>query len=319
MIIVTGGAGFIGSAFVAKLNQQGIFDIVIVDELDQSSKWRNLVGKRYLEYIHKDQLFSSGVLDREISAIVHMGACSATTELDMDFLYRNNFLYTRKLAELCLARNVRFIYASSAATYGDGAEGFDDDEAKLWGLKPINPYGYSKHIFDLWASERGLFNKLCGLKFFNVYGPNEHHKGEMRSVIAKSFDRVISLGRVELFKSHRDGYRDGEQKRDFVYVKDCVEVMWWLLNTPTANGLFNLGTGMARTWNDLMSAVFKACQKPAQIDYIDMPEKLRGQYQYFTEASMQKLRQAGCPVAFHSLEDGVADYVLQHLIGGRAL
>lgn len=319
MIIVTGGAGFIGSAFVAKLNQQGISDIIIVDELDQSSKWRNLVGKRYSDYIHKDQLFSSGVLKGDVSAIVHMGACSATTELDMDFLYRNNYLYTRSLAELCLARNIRFIYASSAATYGDGNEGFNDDEAKLWSLKPINPYGYSKHLFDLWASDRGLFNKICGLKFFNVYGPNEHHKGEMQSVIAKSFKNVMHRGRVELFKSYRDGYKDGEQKRDFVYVKDCVEVMWWLLNTPTVNGLFNLGTGSARTWNDLMSAVFKACQKPLQIDYIEMPDGLRGQYQYFTEASMLKLKQSGCSVAFHSLEDGVADYVLQHLMGGHLL
>lgn len=319
MIIVTGGAGFIGSAFVAKLNQQGISDIIIVDELDQSSKWRNLVGKRYLDYIHKDQLFSSGVLNGDISAIVHMGACSSTTELDMDFLYRNNYLYTRMLAELCLERSIRFVYASSAATYGDGREGFNDDEAKLWSLKPINPYGYSKHIFDLWACERGLFSNLCGLKFFNVYGPNEHHKGEMQSVIAKSFNMIMHQGRVELFKSYRDGFRDGEQKRDFVYVKDCVEVMWWLLNTPTVNGIFNLGTGSARTWNDLMAAVFKACQKPLQIDYIEMPDKLRGQYQYYTEASMQKLRQAGCSVVFHSLEDGVADYVTQYLSGGGLL
>ena len=316
MIIVTGGAGFIGSAFVWKLNQEGIDNIIIVDRLGTSEKWKNLVNLRFVNYVHKDdflEMIDTDTLPFEIDAIIHMGACSSTTERDADYLWHNNYVYTNLLAEWALERGIRFIYASSAATYGDGTKGFSDDHKKISELKPINMYGYSKQVFDLWALRQKLEGRMAGIKFFNVFGPNEYHKGDMASVIFKAFHQIKETGKVNLFKSYKKEYEDGGQMRDFVYVKDCVNVMWWLLKNPKTNGIFNLGTGKARTWNDLIKAVFAAMKKKPNIEYIAMPEALRNQYQYFTEAEMSKLKKAGCPVKFSSLEDSVRDYVVNYL------
>ena len=317
MIVVTGGAGFIGSAFVAKLNAEGIGDIVIVDELETSGKWQNLVKRRYADYLHKAVFF--GMVEAEqvpfpVEAIIHMGACSSTTERDADYLMENNFRYTCRLADWAVGHGVRFIYAGSAATYGDGAQGFSDDDETSLLLRPINMYGYSKQLFDLKVLRERIADRVAGIKFFNVFGPNEYHKGDMTSVIFKAFHQIRETGRVRLFKSCKPEYPDGGQKRDFVYVKDCVDVLWWLLNHKEANGIFNLGTGKARTWNDLIGAVFAALGLPPQIEYIEMPEAIRGQYQYFTEARMEKLRAAGCPTAFRPLEEATADYVKRHLL-----
>lgn len=316
MIIVTGGAGFIGSAFVWKLNQEGIEDIIIVDRLGSADKWKNLVNLRFANYIHKEK-FSSMLSDHdlpfEVSAVVHMGACSSTTERNADYLWENNFFYTRNLAEWAIKRSIRFIYASSAATYGDGTQGFAEDSGKIKMLKPINMYGYSKQSFDLWVLRRQVEKKVAGIKFFNVFGPNEYHKGDMTSVIFKAFHQIRETGKVKLFKSYLPQYPDGGQMRDFVYVKNCIDVLWWLLQNPEANGIFNLGTGKARTWNDLISAVYTAMGIEPNIEYIEMPEGLRNQYQYFTQAEMGKLKAAGCPVEFAALEDSVRDYVCNYL------
>ena len=316
MIIVTGGAGFIGSAFVWKLNQEGIENIIIVDQLGTDDKWKNLVNRRFVDYIHKDdflQMICDDQLPFEVNAIVHMGACSSTTERDADYLWNNNYLYTSTLAEWAIERGIRFIYASSAATYGDGKQGFSDDHRKINQLRPINMYGYSKQVFDLRVLRNSLEKKIAGIKFFNVFGPNEYHKGDMTSVIFKAFHQIKETGKVKLFKSYKKEYKDGGQLRDFVYVKDCVDAMWWLFNNPQVNGIFNLGTGKARSWNDLIKAVFAAMKKKTNIEYIEMPESLRNQYQYFTQAEMQKLKAAGCPVKFASLEDSVKDYVVNYL------
>lgn len=316
MYIVTGGAGFIGSAFVWKLNQQGCDDIVVVDNLATSDKWKNLVGLRYREYMHKTA-FLEHVLHDEwegpLTAVVHMGACSATTEPDADYLMENNVFYSKVLAQFALERNARFLYASSAATYGDGALGFDDEPAGLDALLPLNMYGYSKQLFDLWVKENGLLERVAGLKFFNVYGPNEYHKGDMKSVICKAFSQVKEQGRIRLFKSYHPDYGDGESLRDFVYIKDCVDVMWWLLEHPEVSGIFNLGTGVAASWNELAHAVFAAMELPVHIEYIDMPEALRGKYQYFTQARMDRLRQAGYSGTFCPLAEGAKDYVRGYL------
>jgi ADP-L-glycero-D-manno-heptose 6-epimerase len=316
MIVITGGAGFIGSAFVWRLNQEGIDDILIIDSLGTDDKWKNLVNLRFADYIHKDAFLRMICDDRvpfDVSAIVHMGACSSTTERDADYLWNNNYLYTKTLAEWSLQRGIRFIYASSAATYGDGTQGFSDDHSKINILKPINMYGYSKQLFDLWALKNHVENKIAGIKFFNVFGPNEYHKADMTSVIFKAFHQIKETGKVRLFKSYLPKYPDGGQLRDFVYVKDCLNVMWWLFNNPAANGIFNLGTGKARTWNDLIKAVFAAMGIKTNIEYIEMPESLRNQYQYFTEAKMDKLKAAGCPAVFSPLEDSVRDYVVNYL------
>jgi ADP-L-glycero-D-manno-heptose 6-epimerase len=316
MIVVTGGAGFIGSAFVWKLNQEGIEDIVIVDRLGTSEKWKNLVNLRFIEYIKKDDFLQMIYADQvpfKADAVIHMGACSSTTERDADYLWMNNYLYTCRLADWALRNQVRFIYASSAATYGDGTKGFSDDDALIPGLRPINMYGYSKQVFDLWVIKQQAEKKVAGIKFFNVFGPNEYHKGDMASVIFKAYNQIRETGRVRLFKSDRKEYGDGEQVRDFVYVKDCVDILWWLLEHIEVNGIFNLGTGEARTWNDLVHAVFAAMGMKPGVEYIDMPPGLSAQYQYFTEAKMDKLRATGCPLAFRSLEDAVQDYVVHYL------
>ena len=316
MIIVTGGAGFIGSAFVWKLNQEGIEDIIIVDRLGTTDKWKNLVNLRFANYIHKADFYEMIYNDTvrfDVDAIIHMGACSSTTERDADYLWQNNNVYTGLMAEYAIEHSIRFIYASSAATYGDGAQGFSDDHDKINNLKPINMYGYSKQVFDLRALKHSWENNIAGIKFFNVFGPNEYHKGDMTSVIFKAFQQIKESGKVRLFKSYLSEYPDGGQLRDFVYVKDCIDVMWWLFKNQDANGIFNLGTGKARTWNDLINAVFDAMEIKSNIEYIEMPESLRNQYQYFTQAEMRKLRDYGCPVEFSSLEHSVRDYVCNYL------
>eukprot|EP01047_Picozoa_sp_COSAG01_P016063 COSAG01_NODE_814_length_13398_cov_4.254230_6_plen_324_part_00 len=316
MIIVTGGAGFIGSAMVWQLNQRGIRDILIVDELEKSEKWLNLRELSYHSYQHKDVFLADVIanrIDQKIEAVIHMGACSATTELDMDYLMQNNVEYSMVLARWALEKQARFIYASSAATYGNGEHGFDDtqDIAKL---RPINRYGYSKQLFDLWAQAEGLDSQIVGLKFFNVFGPNEYHKGAMKSVVCKAVSEIQQNGQLNLFKSYHPDYKDGEQKRDFIYVKDCTQVMDWFLQHPKANGLFNLGAGAAKSWLDLANAVFMSMDKQVDINFIDMPDQLKLQYQYFTQASMSKLKAAGYNKAFLSLDEAVKDYVQAYLL-----
>jgi ADP-L-glycero-D-manno-heptose 6-epimerase len=322
MVVVTGGAGFIGSAIVWRLNQLGESKIIIVDELGSDEKWKNLVPLKFDDFIHKDDFISmviDGEIDFDISAIIHMGANSSTTEKNADFLFSNNYLYSKELAKFCLDKNIRFIYASSAATYGDGALGFDDDENKLESLRPLNMYGYSKQMFDLWAKRNNVFNRFVGLKYFNVYGPNEYHKGDMRSVVHKAFEQVRSVGKVNLFKSMNPNYKDGEQLRDFIYIKDAVEMTLFFLDKPNVNGLFNIGTGKARNWNDLVSALFKAVGKPVNIEYIDLPGHLVEKYQYFTEANISKIKNAGYNNAITSIEDGVSDYVKNYLLENQYL
>ncbi|MFO7525262.1 MAG: ADP-glyceromanno-heptose 6-epimerase [Ignavibacteriaceae bacterium] len=317
MIIVTGGAGFIGSAIVWRLNELGTDKIIIVDELGTDEKWKNLVGLKFEEFVHKqdfiDHIRNEKILFK-IDAILHLGANSSTTEKDADHLMTNNYRYTENLARFCLKNDVRFIYASSAATYGDGANGFDDDEKKLETLRPLNMYGYSKQLFDLWAKRHGAFNKIVGLKYFNVYGPNEYHKGDMRSVVHKAFEQVRDTGKVRLFKSRKPEYRDGEQMRDFVYVKDAVDMTLYFLDKKDKNGLFNVGAGNARTWNDLVKALFKAMDKEVIIEYIDLPDSIADKYQYFTEANLEKIKGTGYNSPVTSLEDGVTDYVKNYLL-----
>jgi len=317
MIIVTGGAGFIGSAIVWRLNELGSDEIIIVDELGQDEKWKNLVGLKFEDFVHKhefiEQITNKKILYK-IDAIIHLGANSSTTEKDADHLMTNNYKYTETLARFCLKNDVRFIYASSAATYGNGSIGFEDDEEKIQPLRPLNMYGYSKQLFDLWAKRHGAFNKIVGLKYFNVYGPNEYHKGDMRSVVHKAFEQIRDNGKVRLFKSRKPEYKDGEQMRDFVYVKDAVDMTLFFLDKKEKNGLFNIGAGKSRTWNDLVKALFNAMGMPVNIEYINLPDKLADKYQYFTEASLDKLRSAGYKNPTASLEDGVADYVKNYLL-----
>lgn len=320
MYVITGAAGFIGSALVARLNSEGVNDLLLVDEFGNSERWKNITGKRFRDYLHKADFLNLVEHDElpRIDGVVHLGACSSTTERDVDYLYRNNFLYTKKLAQYCLQKGIRYIYASSAATYGDGSLGYDDSQDQLTRLVPLNPYGFSKQLFDIWALENGCLADICGIKFFNVFGPNEYHKEGMRSVVLKSYYQVKEFGMVKLFKSHRPDYRDGEQKRDFIYVKDCCDVLLWLLENKGINGIYNLGTGKARTWVDLVSSVFLSLGMKAKIDYIDMPDDIKNQYQYFTEAKMNKLRSAGYTREFTPLEDAVRDYVVNYLEKGEA-
>jgi len=317
MIIVTGGAGFIGSCVVSYLNQKGIDDIIIVDNLGKTEKWKNLVGKRYLEYWHKDD-FRKKLENYESElpipdAVIHMGACSSTTELDADYLYSNNTQYTQQLISWANQKKIRFIYASSAATYGDGSNGYSDNHEDIHKLRPLNMYGYSKQFLDEMVLRLKLEKTICGLKFFNVYGPNEYHKGSMTSVVFNAYNQIRDTGKVRLFKSYHPDYADGQQKRDFVYVKDVARIIYWLLKNPNINGIYNIGCGIARTWNDLARAVFKALELEANIDYIEMPEHLKGKYQYFTQAENEKIIKAGWKEGFTCLEEGVKDYVQNYL------
>ena len=315
MIILTGGAGFIGSCFLRKLNDKGIQDILVVDRLGTGNKWKNLLKKNFATYIHKNEFrknLNAGVYDNEyIDAIIHLGACSATTEKDADYLFDNNLSYSIELATFADRFNIRFIYASSAATYGDGSQGYSDQNFNS--LIPMNCYGFTKHLFDQWVIDNDLKEKFTGIKYFNVFGPNEYHKGDMASMVYKSYKQIIETGKVKLFKSNHPSFGDGGQKRDFLYVKDTVDIMWDILEDKDFSGIYNLGTGSSRSWNDLANAVFKALGKTPVIEFIDMPEHLTGQYQNFTEADMGKLRNAGINHKFMSLEESVDDYVNQHL------
>lgn len=323
-VLVTGAAGFIGSALVWKLNESGQEDILVCDRLGADEKWRNLVPLRFVDYLDADDLMgrlaAGGKELGEIGLVLHMGACSTTTERDADFLMRNNFQFTQALCRWCLGHGARFVYASSAATYGDGAAGMSDaPDADLMRLRPLNMYGYSKHLFDCWARQEGLLNRMVGLKFFNVFGPNEDHKGDMRSVVHKAFHQIRATGKVQLFKSYRPDYPDGGQKRDFLYVKDCVDMTLHLARQPMAGGLFNVGSGQAHTWVELVTPIFQAMQLPVAIEFIDMPEALRGKYQYFTKAEIRRLRSVGYDREPTSLSEAVTDYVSNYLLPGKRL
>ena len=322
MFIVTGGSGLIGSAVVWELNRNGIDDILIVDHLGTSDKWKNLAPLRYDDYMEKDDFLEK--LDhnyfsgQKIDGVFHLGACSATTERDATYLVENNFRYTAKLAEFCIENYIKMIYASSCATYGDGSCGYSDDESGIEKLRPMNMYGYSKQMFDLYAKRRGWLEQLVGCKFSNVYGPNERHKADMRSVVLRCFEQITACGKMQLFKSYRPEYADGEQLRDFLYVKDAVKMIWFLFNSQAA-GIFNIGSGKAESWNKLAGAAFAALNKPVDIEYIEMPEHLRDRYQYYTCAEMEKLRNLGYTEKTMSLEDAVHDYIVNYLIPGKYL
>ena len=323
MWIVTGGAGLIGSAVVWYWNTQNITDILIVDHLGESEKWKNLRALRYSDYLEKDDFLprlARGDFDGKIEGIMHLGACSATTELDATYLINNNFRYTAELAEYAVRNNIRMVYASSCATYGDGTLGYKDDESSIEELRPLNMYGYSKQMFDLYAKQRGWLDKLVGCKFSNVYGPNEFHKGNMRSVVLRAFEQITATGKMGLFKSYNPEYADGEFKRDFLYVKDAVKMLWHLACVnKNAHGLFNIGSGRAETWNALAEAAFSALGKPCNIEYIEMPEHLRSKYQYYTCAEMDKLRAAGYTQEATSLKDAVHDYLVNYCLQGKYL
>ncbi|QQL45979.1 ADP-glyceromanno-heptose 6-epimerase [Sulfuriroseicoccus oceanibius] len=315
-ILVTGGAGLIGSALIWRLNQMGCDRILVSDHLNLGEKWKNLVPLRYEDYIAGDDLrakIAAGEDLGQIDLILHMGACSATTEKDSDYLMRNNYQYSQELCRYALKHGAKFVYASSAATYGDGANGMDD-AGELEPLRPLNMYGYSKHLFDKWAQREGILDRIVGLKFFNVFGPNENHKGEMRSVVNKAFHQIRETGRVSLFKSHHPDYEDGKQMRDFLYVKDCVEMTLHLASSPLAGGLYNLGSGKAQTWLDLVEAIFAALDMEPNIDFVEMPEHLRGKYQYFTEANVARLEKTGYTAGTRPLKESVRDYVQNYLV-----
>ncbi len=313
MIVVTGGAGFIGSCIVAALNARGIKDIIIVDNLkDNAIKENNITNKNYAKYYDKGgflELVLSDKIDAGVTHVIHMGACSSTTLTDADYYQKNNFEYSCHLAEWAKKRQAHYIYASSAATYGDGSLGYNDAHEMIPKLQPLNLYGDSKQRFDLWVMDNGYIDSVVGLKFFNVYGPNEYHKGDMRSVIAKTYQSVIADKKIGLFKSYqKPDYEDGGQKRDFIYVKDAVNVVMHFFDHPHISGIYNVGTGSARTWNDLALALFAAVDIEPYIEYIDMPENLRDKYQYFTQADMGKLHESGFSKDFYALEEGVKDY-----------
>jgi ADP-L-glycero-D-manno-heptose 6-epimerase len=317
MYIVTGAAGLIGSGVVWGLNQQGIDEIILVDNLGLSDKWKNLRALRFAEYEEKDnfrEMIQDGTFEnKKIDAIIHMGACSSTTERDASYLIDNNYKYTQEMAAFAVANNIRFIYASSCATYGDGSLGYSDDESQIEKLRPMNMYGYSKQMFDLWAKRTGYLKKITGLKFSNVYGPNELHKAEMRSVVCRAYEQITSNGKMGLFKSYKPEYADGEQMRDFIYIKDVVNMILFLLEKD-ACGLYNIGSGRAETWNALATAAFEALGKPVDIEYIDMPEHLRDRYQYYTKAEMNKFLSLGYDKPITSLKDAVADYICNYRV-----
>lgn len=314
-LIITGGAGLIGSNLAAALNARGYRNLVIVDHLNHPAKQANLETLTYTDFIDKQdfrRLFTSG-RQPTAAAVFHLGACSSTTETDAAYLDDNNLAYTRELCEWTRRQQARFIYASSAATYGDGSRGYRDDETDIPNLQPLNLYGLSKQKFDLWALENRLFDQIAGIKYFNVFGPGEDHKGDMRSVVNKAFRQIEESGRLELFRSHRPDYQDGMQERDFVYVKDAVAITLFFFDHPDVSGIFNAGTGRTHTWLDLANAVFAALGREPRIDFIDMPETLRDKYQYYTLADIRKLRAAGFDAAFQPLAESVADYAQNRL------
>ncbi len=324
MYIVTGGAGLIGSTVIWALNRRGIDDILAVDHLGAvTDKWKNLVPLRFSDYLEKDdfraKLAAGYFTGKDIEGVIHLGACSSTTEKDAGYLVDNNFRATCELAEFCAGRRIRFVYASSCATYGDGSEGYLDDENIIGRLRPLNMYGYSKQMFDLWALRRGMLGSITGCKFSNIYGPNERHKGGMRSMVLRAFEQITASGKVSLFRSLRPEYRDGEQKRDFLYVKDAADMVLYLFGRENAGGLYNIGSGKAETWNALAAAVFRALDKNPVIEYIDMPEYLRGRYQYYTCAETGKIRALGYSREPLPLADAVSDCVKNYLLPDKFL
>ena len=321
MLLVTGGAGFIGSNVIASLNESGYSDIAVNEHPEPDERWRNLAKRQFAEVVPPGELFDW--LDRrKLDAVIHLGAISDTTATDADLVLGTNFRLSLRLLDWCAVNRTPFIYASSAATYGEGTEGFSDDwsPAALRRLKPLNLYGWSKHLFDLVVAERAgkgeqLPPQWVGLKFFNVFGPNEYHKGEMMSLLAKRFDEAKVGKPVQLFKSHRPGIEDGDQKRDFIHVDDAVGVIRWLLASPSVSGIFNVGTGQARNFRDLVLAMFRALGRAPNIEYVDMPPAIRDRYQYFTQCEVENLRRAGYNAGFTPLEEAVTRYVTQFLDG----
>lgn len=314
MIVLTGAAGFIGSVLLGYFNNQGITDILCVDRLGTKTKWKNLLGKKFIDFVDRDVFLENLNTYKNIDYIIHIGACTDTTEFDLNYLLKTNYEYSKILFKFATEKQIPFIYASSAATYGAGENGYKDDENLIEYLRPLNPYGFSKQLFDLWVlkqNEKPPF--WAGFKFFNVYGPNEYHKGRMASVIFHAFNQLKETGIIKLFKSHKEGYAHGEQKRDFIYVFDVAKVIFFFYKNNPKSGIYNLGTGQARTFNDLANNVIQNYGK-GKIHYIDMPEDIRDKYQYFTEANMDKLKNAGYKDSFYTLEEGVSDYTTNFLM-----
>ena len=317
--IVTGGAGFIGSCLIRMLNDNGIDDVIIVDHIASTAKWKNLQNKKYREYVHKNNFIEYLLQGKYgiISAIIHMGACSATTEMDCDYLWDNNVEYTKRLWKYCYHKQIPFIYASSAATYGNGDNGFSDQTDKIDSLRPLNAYGFSKQVFDQWVVKQDEKPpQYVGLKFFNVYGPNEYCKGNMASIVFHGYCQLIETGKIRLFRSENNNYANGGQERDFVYVKDVCKVIMFFLDHPEYSGIFNVGTGKAQTFFKLASAVFHALNKTENIEFFDMPKEIRQNYQYHTEADISSLKSMGYLEEFFDVEQGVGDYVQNYLDRG---
>lgn len=319
MIIVTGAAGFIGSVIAQSLFRQGAKELILVDKFSKLEKWKNISGINFKEFIDRD-LFLDKLEKGELGTpevVIHMGACTDTTEFNMDFLLKQNYEYSKRLFLWCHSKNVRFIYASSASIYGDGSKGFNDLDHLTLEMEPLNPYGFSKLIFDRWLINNKFSNSVVGLRFFNVFGPNEYHKDKMSSIIYRSFPMAKKEGVVRLFRSYKKDFVDGGQLRDFIYIKDVVKVVDFVLANKKVNGIFNLGTGKARTFLDLAYALLDSLGKKRVIEFIDMPEEIRNKYQYFTEADISRLRDAGYKDEFYSLEQSVSDYVQDYLLPGR--
>ncbi len=324
MIIITGAAGFIGSILAQHLSRNGKRDLLLVDKFTKPAKWKNLVGMNFSDIIDRDifidhlekgtLLANKNISPKDIELVIHMGACTDTTEFNMDYLMVQNYEYSKRLCSWCLGNGVRFIYASSAAVYGDGAMGFSDRDELTFDLKPLNPYGFSKLLFDKWVINNGHNKSVVGLRFFNVFGPNEYHKGKMSSIIYRTLPMAKKEGVIKLFKSYIKEIENGNQKRDFIYVKDIIKVVDFFISNKNASGIFNLGTGKARSFNDLAVSVLKALDKKVVVEYFDMPDEMRDKYQYFTEADDKKLLAAGYNGGFTPLEDAVTDYVKNHLM-----
>jgi len=315
MILITGAAGFIGSALLWYLNENGINDIILSDKLHSNDKWFNIRKRKYYDWIDRDELFQwLENTNIKIETVIHMGACSATTEHNGDFLMKNNYEYSKKLWEYCAKKNINYIYASSAATYGGGEKGYSDDIKDIDKLLPLNKYGYSKYIFDIWAlKQENKPKQWIGLKFFNVYGPQEYHKGRMASMVYHSYNQAFQSNEIKLFKSDKPEYKDGYQLRDFIYIKDVVKIIKFFIDNEDKSGIYNVGTGNAGSFYDLAFFTMSAMDKTPNIKFIEMPQDLKGKYQYFTQAEMDKLKNAGYSENFYSLKDGVYDYVKNYL------